>query len=156
MADQKKLGASPAERKRITGERKSKAIKGAAFAKRKSNLTKGFGDLPAGSPIKGERDKDLARLKKMKEDAKKFELEVISKKKAQTSKLKDPLIERAKKSIAKYDKSKGGPKMGFTGKALSIKGASGPGGKKLKRMSSGGKIKTSSYYSSGGKVYTGR
>ena len=104
MADQKKLGASPAERKRITGNRISKSNKAAALAKKKSNLT---GKI-AGTPIKSAIDKDLARLKKMKADAKKFEAEVRSKKKAQTSRLKDPLIERAKKSIAKYDSPKKG------------------------------------------------
>jgi hypothetical protein len=148
MADQKKLGASPSERKRITSNRMSDSLKKSKAAKRKSNLT----GKTSGSPIKGEMDRDLARLKKMKADAKKFEAEVIGKKRAQTSKLKDPLIERAKKSIAKYDRpknkvpvskvqkkdakalSKGRPKMGFTSKGLSIKGASGPAGKRLKRI----------------------
>jgi len=154
MADQKKLGASPSERKRITSNRMSDSLKKSKAAKRKSNLT----GKTSGSPIKGEMDRDLARLKKMKADAKKFEAEVIGKKKAQTSRLKDPLIERAKKSIAKYDSpkkgkplknkvpvsqvqkkdakalSKGRPKMGFTSKGLSIKGASGPAGKRLKRI----------------------
>ena len=81
MAD--KIGASPSERKRIAGDRKSKAIKGAAFAKKKSNLT----GKTSGSPIKGEMDRDLARLNKMKADAKAFEKTLAAKRKAEAQKL---------------------------------------------------------------------
>jgi len=143
MADQKKLGASPAERRRIAGDRKSKAIKGAAFAKRKNNLTKGFGDLPAGSPIKGERDKDLARLNKMKADSKAFEKTLAAKRKAEAQRLagknktmfsgaikKKTPVSKVQKKDAKISK----PRIGFTPKALSIKGAPGPAGKRLKRI----------------------
>jgi len=143
MADQKKLGASPSERKRIAGDRKSKAIKGAAFAKKKSNLTKGFGDLPAGSPIKGGMDRDLAKLNKMKADAKAFEKTLAAKRKAEAQKLtsknktmfsgaikKKTPVSKVQKKDAKISK----PRMGFTPKALSIKGASGLAGKRLKRI----------------------
>ena len=134
------------------------------------------------------QESDLARLKRQDKERKAFESEALSRKKAQTSKLKDPLIERAKKSIAKYDSPKQGkqpknqkpvsqvqkkdakilssldkhkkpvrsPKIGFTPKAFSIKGAPGPAGKKLKRLSSGGEVKASKYYSGGGTVFTGR
>jgi len=101
------------------------------------------------------KESDLARLKRQDKERKAFESEALSRKKAQTSKLKDPLIERAKKSLKEYSK-KGSPKIGFTPKAFSIKGASGPAGKKLKRMSSGGEVKASKYYYGGGKIFTGR
>ena len=101
------------------------------------------------------QESDLARLKRQDKERKAFESEALSRKKAQTSKLKDPLIERAKKSLKEYSK-KGSPKIGFTPKAFSIKGASGPAGKKLKRMSSGGEVKASKYYYGGGKIFTGR
>ena len=112
------------------------------------------------------KESDLARIKRQDKERKSFEAEALSRKKAQTSKLKDPLIERAKKSLSEYNSPKKGkplknkvpvsPRMGFTGKALSIKGAPGPAGKKLKRMSSGGTVKASKYYSGGGTVFTGR
>ena len=102
------------------------------------------------------KESDLARIKRQDKERKSFEAEALSRKKAQTSKLKDPLIERAKKSLSEYKKPVKSPKLGFTGKALSIKGASGPAGKKLKRMSSGGTVKASKYYSGGGTVFTGR
>ena len=139
MADQKKLGASPSERKRIAGDRKSKAIKGAAFAKKKSNLT----GKTSGSPIKGEMDRDLARLNKMKADAKAFEKTLAAKRKAEAQKLtsknktmfsgaikKKTPVSKVQKKDAKISK----PRMGFTPKALSIKGASGLAGKRLKRI----------------------
>lgn len=136
----------------------SKSKKASAFAKNKNNRT---GKI-TGTPIKGSMDKDLANLARMKKEAKEFEKTVNAKKKAQTSKLglfgetkKQKPVSQVQKKDAKT-LSKGGPKMGFTPKAFGIKGAPGPAGKKLKRMSSGGTVKTSSYYSSGGKVFTGR
>jgi hypothetical protein len=171
MAD--KIGASPAERKRITSDRMSKSKKLKNLYKDKSK-PKG-----AGTPrlIKGGKgESDSARLARMKKESKEFNKTLTAKKiasqKQEEAKGND-IFAGIRKSLTndKYKKqkpvsqvqkkdaktlSKGGPKMGFTPKAFGIKGAPGPAGKKLKRMSSGGTVKTSSYYSSGGKVFTGR
>jgi hypothetical protein len=91
----------------------------------------------AGTPrlIKGGKgESDSARLARMKKEQKAFEKTLPAKKKAQTSKF---------------------GLFGMTAKELGIKGGPGPTGKKLKRMSGGG-MATSKYYSSGGKVITGR
>lgn len=155
MAD--KIGASPAERKRITSDKMKKSQTLRNFYKRKSTK---LGTLPAGSSIKGDKDKDLARLNKMKKDSKAFEKTLASKKKRsqKQAEASDGLFANIRKSLtndkykagsdfmknAKKSKSKKGPKIGAD--------MNSP---RLKRMAGGGMV-TSKYYSGGGKVYTGR
>jgi hypothetical protein len=151
MAD--KIGASPAERKRIVSDRMSKSQKLRNFYKKKSTK---LGTLPAGSSIKGEKDKDLARLAKIKRESKAFEKTLDSKRKAsqKQAEASDSFLASLRNDKykagsdfmknAKKSKSKRGPKIGAD--------MNSP---RLKRMAGGGMV-TSKYYSSGGKVFTGR
>jgi len=84
---QNKMGASPSERKRISNANKSEGLKGST--KRKGT---------AGGAIKGEADKDRARLLKQKKDAKIFEKSLKGKRDKQFKNTRDPLFD----TISKY------------------------------------------------------
>jgi len=159
MAD--KIGASPAERKRITSDQMSKSQKLKNFYKRKKKESPS--PKQAGTPrlIKGgQGESDSARLARMKKESKEFKKTLTAKKKTSQKKAEasDGFFASIRKSLtndkykagsdsmknAKKSKSKGKPRIGAD--------MNSP---RLKRMSGGG-MATSKYYSSGGKVITGR
>lgn len=86
---QNKMGASPAESKRISNANKSAGLKGSTKS----------GTIASGK-IKGEADRNLARLKKQKKDSKSFEKSLKGKRDSQLRNTRDPLFDTINKYMS--------------------------------------------------------
>lgn len=86
---QNKMGASPAEIKRISNANKSAGLKGSTRS-----------ETIASGKIKGEADRDLARLEKQKKDSKSFEKSLKGKRDLQLKNTRDPLFDTMSKYMS--------------------------------------------------------